>query len=185
MKLETLAKRIALRANCPELEGYILTGDFPPLGDCILWTGYCIPTQPGTFMHRHRDGTIYPVFRRPAPIIRFQGAQHRVPRLLHKLANKLGPEDEFEMKPLCGHNLCVNPRHWQTTEPEPEPEVVVLEANYSEDWTDEDIEEVLDMVLIKNPQSWDEIINDEILEDAPPDMVRACLIKLNKEHLTK
>lgn len=183
MKLETLAKRIAEKANCPELEGYILTGEFPSLGDCILWTGYCIPTHPLTVMNRHRDGSIYPAFRRPAPFTGYQGRQISVPRLMHKLANNLGPDDEFEMKPLCGNNLCVNPRHWETKS-EPEPEVVAPQVEISPDWTEGDIEEILDMVLIKNPQSWDDIINDEMLDDAPEDMVRAFLIKCNKAHLT-
>lgn len=188
MKLETLAKRIATKTDCPELGHYLLTGELPEFVGCILWTGSVYPKVAQLQFNRHWDGTRYPVWRQPSPKIGFKGKHHRVSRLMYELVNEPDPGFPFRIFNICENPLCLNPRHWEirlrggevleTPSDEPDP---VIDPG----WTVQDVEEMLEMTLETNPKNWDEIMDNEMMEGAPPDLVKEFLIRFNKEHLTQ
>lgn len=188
MKLETLAKRIATKSNCPELGQYILTGEVPKTVACIPWTGAVRPKAPRMQLVRHQNGEIYPTLRWPRPVIGYNGQRKGVMRTMFEIVHNLDSELGFRMHQICEDPLCVNPAHWEArtaggyTTAQDVPEI--LESG-DHPWTPEEVEEMLEICLESNPTSWEQIIRNEMMEGAPAEIVRDLLIRFNKEHLTK
>lgn len=192
MKLNTLARRLAEKTGHPILED-ILLGNLPisemPEG-CMVWTG--AKTRPGREhkprIRRDGKGWLCPVLeeQRPQAIIRYQKKTHLVRRLIFSILMK--PDYEFRMVRTCqGHDLCVNILHYTiepiALEPPTPPTPSVDEGGppeMSEDWTEDEVRELLEIVLDRGGV---EVLDDPLLFDAPPKMVREQLIAMGKEHI--
>lgn len=194
MKLETLAKRLAKKTNTPILEQIVLgqapITDLP--SECMIWTG-------GAFQEKERKGLRTSRSRsdglridkieneRPFGVIRRGKTEKGAPKTIsvHRLIFSLAvkPQFKFRMWNDCGVPRCVNPLHFEVQETSPSIPEPPLEVNT--DWTEDELEELLEVILTEqDPRSWEDIINDPNLEDAPESMVRDVLKRLNKEHLT-
>ena len=168
MKKETLLARIRDRTEPP------LDIQHPPEG-CTVWLG----ASKGGMNARpvRRFGYITRSVDLPRGVIKYQGKQHYVHRLIHWLLY----DSTDRLRQLCGTPLCINPNHWKTPERvAPEPEFIL-----NDDWTPEEVEELLEIVLTESePQSFADVMTHPILEDAPAQLVQEALTKLNKDHLT-
>tara|TARA_R110002072_G_scaffold63430_5_gene157848 strand:+ start:1458 stop:2018 length:561 start_codon:yes stop_codon:yes gene_type:complete len=183
MKLETLALRIADKAEAPTLEEAILQGELPSSLDCMVWTGR--KTREGLFprMVRDADGRplMEPIMQRAAPLIQFNGKVQYVNRLVFEKTHNttLGRR---KLRNLCGESLCVNPNHWmkQPLAEEEQPVEEAIEPPMDEEWTTEEAIELLEMYLTTN-----ETLDREhaLLIDIPPDLLEEALNQMGKGHL--
>lgn len=194
MRFELLAKRLAEKTNTPILEQVLLgEGDLKDLpAECMTWTGatnHKIP-KPRVRMLRGSNNVGYPYVttNRPTPIIKWQGKRIGVHRLIFQLITK--PDYEFTLRNICENPLCVNPFHWQVypTEPkeEPEGEDLMPDFEIASDWTVEEIEEMLEVLLSDpNIRSWDDILQTPMMTEdgAPEDLVVEALQRLQRHHL--
>jgi hypothetical protein len=181
MKIEILAKRLAEKTNTPALFDFIMgTRSYKELPlDCMLWTGR--KTISGRSRKMFRDNQNIPVFctahRRPMGQIQVNKSTEYVHRLIYKIL--IRPSFEFRMENRCGNPLCVNPKHWEIYNGIPE-------VDYgSPDWSPEEVQEAVDGMLSRyQVLSWDDVIANPLTMDCPHDMLRECLTKMNREHLT-
>lgn len=194
MKLQTLAKRIAGKSDTPALEKIVLgQGSVQDLPDqCIIWKG----ATSGKNRHRSRMRRGYDnmpylgiAFDRPRPVINFQKTTYHVPRLLfEKLHDRPFP---FRFYQLCATERCINPLHFEPRqinlrdcEPFSDIEARNAEPVYSDEWTKEDVTEVVELALAEStPRNWSELMGLPIMEDAPEKMVADYLLCINKPHL--
>jgi hypothetical protein len=191
MKLEILIKRLALKTNTPELEKVLLgQADIRTLPmECMLWTGAKLGghTRQRTSKSA-RDGLTIDIIQdeKAYGVVRWQTKTISVQRLIFLLAMK--PDFEFRMWSNCEVPLCVNPLHYdvKSLEIEPPPPDPTIFMGIDEDaWTEEEVEEVLDALLASSePKSWKDIMAFPDLADAPEDLLRKVLRRLNKGHLT-
>lgn len=181
MKLETLAKRLAEKTNCPDLEQVIL-GKAELSNECLIWSGRVTnPTSPTGFRWDH--GEMRYGRNNPYPMINFQGRPIGVHRLLFLLIIK--PNFEFRMQRTCtGSPNCVNPMHFDIlaasqSASEPEPEFTVGS------WTKEEVLQMLEILLTEQePKSWEDVNTSPLMDSAPHEMIRMALISLGKGYLT-
>lgn len=182
MKKETLAKRIAEKSNCPELEPYVLglTGPETLPTDCLVWRGKRL----GIEIRPRLTRVGFELRMRTPPQvcrIRFEGKEHQVNRLIEMLREN--PSETFRMRKRCHTPFCMNPLHWETVikKPQPVEDSTVMEA---EEWTPQDVEEMLEILFTEHtPTSWDEIINAPLMESAPAELIIPVLTRWNKNHL--
>lgn len=188
MRLEILAKRIAEKSNCPQLQP-VLLGEQPvtdiPLGDCFEWTG---AFTGGSQMFRlQRQGWDARVTRtQKTPTIQYEGKRWGVARLVYTLIFK--PEDEFRLVNQCGNSRCINPHHWKPIEPkvDEEAEEAPPLPSMSMEWEPAEVEELLDILLLEeNPQTWEDVISNPLMEGVPPPMLHEVLLEMRLERLCK
>ncbi|MDB2578769.1 hypothetical protein N9Y00_06990 [Tateyamaria sp.] len=195
MKLETLAKRLALKTDAPELEKVVLgQADITTLSmECMLWTGAAqgVSPRPQGKIRRDRSNhrEIARVHDRPYGIVRWQGKTISVHRLIFQLAMK--PNYEFRMWSTCEVPFCCNPMHFHVEQVEREilePDPTITIGPKDDDiWSEEEVEEILDSMLGNyDLTSWDDVIKNPMIagEDIPQDLFRQVLCKMNKDHLT-
>lgn len=194
MKLEALAKRIAEKTHTPALEKVVLgQGDVHDLPDgCIPWHGAATgKTGHRPRMRRGYDSLPYTgiAFDRRRPVINFQKKSYPVTRLLfEKLFDKPFP---FRLHQQCATEMCVNPLHFEPREinrrgyePFPEIEMAPEEPLISDEWTGEEVAEVVEIALTENtPGNWSELMTLPIMEEAPEAMVQSYLRSISKPHL--
>lgn len=144
MRSDILLKRIAKKANAPEL-----LWKTKPLPDrCMVWTGAYLP---GGFRMR-KDFDHYECVKiKSSSRVLFQGKRTSVPRVLHILRE--APTSPFRGRQTCPTPLCINPQHWvfePITSDDPSDE---LEFVYDPDtWTPEEVQERLDTYWLHNPR---------------------------------
>lgn len=181
MRIELLAKRLAEKTNTPQIADFVLgrksVTELP--NDCMIWTGK--KTLAGLTIKPDRDTKNIPILyrtsRRPMGQMQVDGRTEYVHRLVFKLLAK--PDYEFHMRNICGNSLCVNPKHWDVSSPRPD---VVFESN---EWTQDEVEETVDAMLSRYEiTSWQDVIDNPLMQDIPHDQIREVLVKINKEHLT-
>lgn len=182
MKKETLAKRIAQKAGCPELGPYILglTEKETLPTHCLPWQGM----REGLVIRPRMVRVGFELrMRTPAQVsrIRFQGQKHQVNRLIKILRDN--PQEKFRMRKICPTPFCVNPLHWEMvvtttvlTQEEPTMDL--------DEWTSQDVEEMLEILFTEhNPKTWDEVINAPLMHGAPPALIVPILKRWHKTHL--
>lgn len=145
----------------------------------MIWTGK--KTTAGPIAKSTRDCNNIPVYyraiRRSMGQMQVDGRTEYVHRLVFKILTR--PEHEFHMRNICGNTLCANPKHWDVTSEMPE---VVIDTS---EWTKDEVLDAVEMFLTRyEPETWDDVIVNPLLQDIPLPMIRECLIDLNKEHLT-
>ena len=194
MRLEILAKRLAEKAGCPELEDIVLGNrpveDMP--STCLPWKGSHRKHQPRYRRPRRRaTGFVDAEFvvEPPSALIQHEGKRLQVHRLIFQLIAK--PDYQFRMYQECNTPLCVNPMHWTVkklddpTKPPPPPEEPLEPPVENEDWTLAEAIEVLEIFFMtSDPRSWADIEAAEMLQDVPPMLLKEALRDMNKEHLT-
>ena len=189
MKIATLISRLAEKTNTPELIP-VLQGDermsFLPT-ECMLWTGAVLPgDRPFGKKIRDRQNlpSQYKYPERKYGVIRWQGKTVSVQRLIFLLCAK--PDFEFRMVNDCHMSGCVNPLHFtieeiRKDEPEPDETITIGEE---EPWDPQDVEDLVEILLgEQEPQSWEDVIANPLMEDIPHQMIRDELRNQNKEHL--
>jgi len=193
VKLETLAKRLAEKTGVPLLEQVVL-GKAPVTDlsmDHIIWRGALKGNGEGLRLLTRRDANnvAYPDFIRETPygVIMWQKRRISVHRLLFQLTTQ--PDYEYRMYSDCQIPGCVHPLHWtvekiERTEPEPD-EVPDFEISGGDDWTPEEVVELVEILLTEQaPKNWEEVIAAELMEGVPEGMLRNCLNEMGKGHLT-
>ena len=193
MKLETLAKRLAEKTGTPVLEQVIL-GQEPVErlpDDHMIWTGAANGRSFGHRLIKRRDANnvAFPdmILDMPYGVVNWQGKRISVHRLIFQLIVK--PDYEFRMTTACGVSCCVHPLHWEVSKVEPahkETDAVPdFEFSGDDDWTSEEVEELVEIVLgEQSPETWDDVLLSPLMEGVPEDLLRACLLDLGKGHLT-
>lgn len=190
MRTEILAKRLADKCSTPLLEQVLLK--VVPVTDlsmeCMIWTGRVSGTSNVPRLKKGRDSQNLPymhmVTDRSYSVIVHEGRRVVVHRLIHQLL--FSPVVEFRMRSLCGGPRCINPMHWFADPVTQQEELAgVRDITFaSDDWTEGDVEELIDILLTENPpRRWDEVVNSPIMDGVPADMIRQVLTKIGKRHL--
>lgn len=188
MKLETLIRRLADRTNCPELEQVLLgKADITSLPmDCLLWQDVDPQKMTPRFVMQKGSRVLIrdPIY----PRLQYAGKKHIVSRLIFELMT--APNYEYRMYNRCGHTTCVNPLHWdvekikQENVPVPQDSTPIPECSYSDEWTEQDVMEVTEIVIARDdPKTFEELIANPSLEGAPRDIIEAYLASIGKDLL--
>ena len=152
MKPELRMRRIAQKTSPP------LTPPYADEETCFVWLG---ATTGGTFFNSRRQGVI---FHRKRAII---NGSDSVNRGLMELLNPGLLDRPYKVKQNCSTALCVNPHHWSAKqEPAPPTPPVV-----SDDWTEEEAQEAIDLYLGTNGRPLD--LSHNLLMDIPPALIHA------------
>lgn len=199
LKFETLAKRLAVKTQTPNLED-VLLGRLEPVmlpSTCMVWTGTRSHDGGKSRIRRNsvRGQRVYPqvTYDKSYAIIKYQRRQVHVQRLIYQILEK--PDYEFSLYQQCPTLLCVNPRHWivERKYSFAQVPVVVTKAEIDESlipafdgsWTVDDVAEIIEIALEEiSPKSFEALMSFPDLADAPHEMVRSVLIGKNLEHLT-
>ena len=187
MRKETFARRVALKSNCPELEAYILgKADMNSIPNgCFNWTGRRTGLQ-----HKSRPTRkgfeIYWVQDTKAAYIQFNGKMAPVNRHIHVLRES--PNRDFRMRKLCPTPYCVNPKHWRVFEKsfgmDDSPHDEGSPTLQFGEWTPQEVEEMLEILLTEHsPKCWTDVINAQLMDSAPPEMIIPVLKRWHKHHL--
>lgn len=188
MKTETLFKRLAEKTATPLLE-QVLTREASPLqlpATCMVWRGAMTSTGQGIRAVKRRDADNLPYTRivqtYPYAKINWQGQTHLVHRLILELLHE--PDIPFRAQATCDTPGCVNPLHWKLVTILEDEDDDELEPIMTDDWTLEDVEELVEIMLTEQaPASWEDVSQSPILEGAPHEMIVEVLEKLNRRHL--
>jgi hypothetical protein len=181
MRIDILATRLAEKSNTPQLADFVLgrkpINELP--NDCMIWTGK--KTTAGLTIKKGRDCLNIPVayraIRKPLGQIQVSGKTEYVHRLVYKLLLK--PDYEFYMRNICGNSLCCNPKHWDVSSNQLD---VVFDTA---EWTLEEVEEAIEAMLSRyDVYRWSDVESNPLMQDIPHHLIKECLIKINKEHLT-
>lgn len=154
MREEIMLRRIAEKSGLPE---------DPDTTKCYTWTG---SKTKGGFALKRVQNEYYPVDLQPYPRIKFQGKTRYVHHITFERHHGYLPD---KLQNICGNTLCVNPYHWapkqepQTASPPPPPEFV-----YTEEWTPEEVLEVLEIYWETNPRNQSINWDHPVLQDVPP-----------------
>lgn len=179
MKLEQYARRLAKKTGTPVLEEIILgkrtMKDLP--AECMPWTGRKTISNSRLRPKIERDHNKRPyktlVPETPYGLIIVEGKRLLVHRYIFVLLKK--PFYEFTMRNHCGNTLCCNPMHWLVhgePEPVPFPHEEAFLAALEADWTQSDVNWTIDQALAKySLTSWEDVINNVMLEECPHDML--------------
>ena len=187
MKKETFARRVAMKSDCPELIPYILgKTDLDSIRNgCLSWKGRKTGLQ-----HKSRPTRkgfeIYWVQDTKAAYIQFNGKMAPVNRHIHIVRD--APVNKFRMRSTCPTPYCVNPKHWQAIESafmfDDGSHVDCPPPQQLGEWTPQDVEEMLEILLTEHsPKCWDDVINAQFMESAPPEMIIPILERWHKRHL--
>jgi hypothetical protein len=188
MKIETLAKRIGDKTNCPELEqallGNISYMDLP--SGCIVWTGGVSNPKNVSRIKLCRTHTksvvTRVIYEPPRAHIIYEGRRQYVQRLVFELLVK--PEVEFRLINNCGNTLCVSPTHWSPRLKEVAVPIHEIPDSVF-DLTDEEANTLIEMMLGHDivPRNWSEVLAHPYMEDVPEHMIQTMLRDKNKPHL--
>ncbi|KIX16300.1 hypothetical protein [Paracoccus sp. 228] len=190
MKLEHYARRLAQKTGTPVLEDIILgkksLKDLPET--CMPWTGRKTAAEPRIRVKKLRDYNGRPYMQRsldrPYGIITVEGRRLSVHRYVFMLLIK--PNYAFTLWNQCGNTLCCNPSHWtihgEIETPEDLPEGFYYDPD--EPWTQREVNDLLDQALAKYIfYSWQELIENPLLEDCPHDMLMEGLTEFRRREL--
>jgi hypothetical protein len=188
MKIETLAKRIGEKTNCPELEqallGKISYMDLPE--GCLIWTGSVsnFKNRPRVKLCRThtKQVNVRVVLEPQRAQIKFEGRRQYVQRIVFKMLIK--PDVDFRLINTCGNTLCVSPTHWSPRFSEiliPVDEI----PDSIFDLTEEEADTLVELMLAHEtcPSNWDEVLVHVYMEDVPPKMIEEMLQEKRKFHL--
>lgn len=193
MKLETLAKRISEKTDCPQLGlailGLIQKEEIPL--QCLPWKGGRAIKGERTRLATRRDygglADKVPVQDNPRVQINWEGQRHYVPRLVYDLLYQ--PKAPYRLMNRCGDTTCVNPFHWYPFEsqtPEGQSEEDLLEALMSDAYevSEEDADNAVEQMLTYEiPTCWGDVLASQYVIDIPEGMLIETLRQKNKEHL--
>lgn len=175
MKLDTLFRRIETRVDCPPL-GAVLRGEADvsdlPTG-CLPWSKLD-PNRPPRLVQS--GGQMYATVRPKAPEFVVQGRKVIVIRWIWQHLHSL--EGQFRLINQCGNALCINPLHWEAQATKQEEHEAVPEPIYSAEWTEEDVQDMVELCFTRH-----QITSIEELEGAPREMIQTYLTVIGKGHL--
>ena len=180
MKIETLAKRIGDKTNCPELAQALLGNlsymDLP--SGCIVWTGGVSNPKHISRMRlsrtRSKKVDVRVVHEPSRAFIVYDGRRQYVQRLVFELLVK--PDVEFRLTNNCGNTLCVSPTHWSPRLKEVAIPVDEIPDSVF-DLSDEEANTLIEMMLAHDirPRNWSEVLAHPYMEDVPEHMIQTML----------
>lgn len=150
MKREILYNRIAKKGGFPPLAD-ILSGFLSPTylpDECMIWTGRkTVAARRMKIARSPKNGRINIVQteNKSYPLIMVEGRNVTVHRFVYDQI--FGLKEGDKLSNSCSSTLCVNPKHWRHINAKVP---VSHEAPIEEPWTEDEVEQILDLYLIQH-----------------------------------